>query len=220
MRKILVEIAVGGLLVAVAGCGEAEAEADPAIPAGSIVEARADLKVRADDNLHARCPSDMPAGLNPPSDATLAASYPAKGVQIYVCAAPAAGGDPVWTLKAPHAVLFDGPEAAVIHFGGPSWQALDGSLVTATRTAGATPNATAIPWLLLQVATHVGPGLFADATWIQRLQTTGGLAPTTGCDAAHVNAQVLAPYSADYFFYHPLPAGKKHVRQCAAPAAP
>ncbi|MEO8214714.1 MAG: hypothetical protein ABI560_16045 [Myxococcales bacterium] len=41
-----------------------------------------------------------------------------------------------FALKAPHAVLSDGSETTVIHFAGPSWQALDGSPVTGTRLAG------------------------------------------------------------------------------------
>ena len=164
-----------------------------------------------------RCPYDVPAVLNPPPDATLEASFAARGVQIYSCAASPAGGAPVWTLKAPHAVLFKGFETAAIHFAGPSWQANDGSLVTGTRTAGDPgPDPTAIPWLLLKAATNVGPGLFADVTWIQRLDTEGGAAPATGCDAQHVGAQVLVPYRANYFFYHAAVAGQK-VRQCAAP---
>jgi hypothetical protein len=149
------------------------------------------------------CPPNIPAELSVPAGARLKANYAARGVQIYVCAVPAAGGAPAWTLKAPHAVLSHRSETAAIHFAGPSWQALDGSLVTGTRVASVpAPDATAIPWLLLQAATNVGPGLFADVTWIQRLTTIGGAAPAAGCDVDHVNAQVLVPYRADYLFYN------------------
>ena len=61
----------------------------------------------------------------------------------------------------------------------------------------------------------VRAGVFADVTWIQRLATENGLAPTTGCDDAHVGAAVLAPYDADYFFYRPSSDGER-IRQCAA----
>ena len=50
--------------------------------------------------------------------------------------------------------------------------------------------------------------------WIQRLETRGGVAPATGGDDAHVGAQTLTPYSADYFFYHTAPAGQR-VHQCS-----
>jgi hypothetical protein len=163
-----------------------------------------------------RCPKSVPAALNPPADATIKLALSAKGVQIYTCAVAAAGGAPAWTLKAPHAVLDSGAGApAAIHFAGPSWQALDGSLVTGTRTASApAPLATAIPWLMLQAATNVGPGLFNDVTWVQRLDTVAGAAPATGCDDAHVGAQVLIPYRASYVFYQK--ATSAHVHQCAS----
>ena len=166
--------------------------------------------------LRVHCPDNVPATLNPPANATLEASFGARGVQIYVCSAPAGGGAPAFTLKAPHAVLFKGFDAAAIHFAGPSWQALDGSLVTGARVASDPgPDPTAIAWLLLSASSNVGPGLFSDVTFIQRLATEGGVAPTTGCDADHVGAQVLVPYRADYFFYHTAAAGEK-IRQCAS----
>jgi hypothetical protein len=33
------------------------------------------------------------------------------------------------------------------------------------------------------------------------VETTGGLAPTTGCDATKVGAAVNVPYTSDYYFY-------------------
>jgi hypothetical protein len=169
------------------------------------------------DGKTVECPRNLPAALNPPADATLVAGLPARGVQIYICTAAATpDAAPAWVLKAPHAVLFQEQEAALIHFAGPSWQALDGSLVTGARFAAApAPDGTSIPWLLLQAASNVGPGILADVTWIQRLDTVGGAAPATGCDANHLNAQVLLAYRADYFFYRSVTAGK-HVHQCSS----
>lgn len=208
---------LGGLLV-VAGCGEMEPDAAAmAVQTSELAHHPSKGPRHDDDEGRIRCPKETPAALNPPADATLKVALAARGVQIYVCAAPAAGGAPAWTLKAPHAVLSQGNgEEAAIHFAGPSWQALDGSLVTGARTASAPgSDAAAIPWLLLKAATNVGAGLFSDVTWIQRLDTVGGVAPATGCDATHVDAQVLVPYTANYFFYKTAEAGK-HVRQCAA----
>jgi hypothetical protein len=64
----------------------------------------------------------------------------------------------------------------------------------------------AIPWLLLQVvgAQH-GPtegATLTKTTFIQRLNTSGGVAPSTGCSGAtNVGSTALVSYSADYFFY-------------------
>jgi hypothetical protein len=39
-------------------------------------------------------------------------------------------------------------------------------------------------------------------TFIQRVNTVGGLAPSTGCaNAADVGKKAFVPYTADYFFF-------------------
>ena len=90
------------------------------------------------------------------------------------------------------------------HFGGPSWQAKDGSRVVAQRVDGVTVDASAIPWLLLStVSTTAGPDgdRLAKTTFIQRIATTGGLAPAAAdCNAATVGHVVEVPYTADYYF--------------------
>jgi hypothetical protein len=39
--------------------------------------------------------------------------------------------------------------------------------------------------------------------FIQRVQTEGGAAPATGCDADHPGATARVPYTAVYHFYTP-----------------
>lgn len=68
----------------------------------------------------------------------------------------------------------------------------------------------AIPWLRLQVVgSQSGPtggSALTGTTFIQRLNTAGGLAPATGCAAAaDVAKKALVPYEADYFFYRTTP---------------
>ena len=195
-----------------AGCMAPDAAADPTV---STSAQELTLKISEGALARARCPRTVPPALNPPADATLQSALFAAGTQNYVCATPAAGGSPAWTLKAPHAVLLRGLEPAVIHYAGPSWQALDGSIVVGTRSASApAPDTTNIPWLLLQAASHVGTGELAGVTWIQRLDTVRGVAPATGCDDAHVSTETLVPYQAQYFFYVTAAAGAP-IRQCA-----
>jgi hypothetical protein len=44
--------------------------------------------------------------------------------------------------------------------------------------------------------------MLSRTTFIQRLNTKGGVAPADGCStSAEVGAQALVPYTADYFFY-------------------
>ena len=74
----------------------------------------------------------------------------------------------------------------------------------------------AIPWLRLQVVgTQSGPtggDRLTATTFIHRLETAGGMAPTTGCSAAAaVGKTALVSYEADYFFYRARPAhGQGH----------
>ena len=59
----------------------------------------------------------------------------ATGVQIYECKTTDTGAS--WSLLAPRADLFDDKGKLVAtHFGGPTWQAQDGSTVVGQRDAG------------------------------------------------------------------------------------
>jgi len=159
------------------------------------------------------CPANVPEDLNPPVDATLELVLPANGVQTYACVIEKPGEAPDWAPKAPHAMLTEGTGIVGVHFSGPSWQSLDGSTVKGTKLAAASgPDKSALTWLLLSgVAT--GDGTFGGITHVQRLETVGGKAPQTGCDASHLDAKVLVPYRASDHFYRLSEPGET-VRQC------
>ena len=154
-------------------------------------------------------PPNVPPSLQVPAGNQVFFWAHASGVQIYSCTATG------WTFVAPSATLFDEvkkmfrgerEERVAIHFTGPTWQANDGSTVTGKKIASVNaPSPTAIPWLLLSaVITTTGPDggdTLTDTTYVQRLDTTGGVAPADGCDAAHIGAYAGVPYTADYFFY-------------------
>jgi hypothetical protein len=78
---------------------------------------------------------------------------------------------------------------------------------------GVSVDPSAVPWLLLKV-TGNGPisGKFSDITAIQRLNTVGGIAPSTPCDASNVTSIAQVPYTAQYVFYKTKTHGK--VVQC------
>jgi hypothetical protein len=94
-----------------------------------------------------------------------------------------------------------------------TWQSShDTSIVwAATVPDGASndPNfvkAGAVAWLLLEAkGTQRGPTggqNLSQTTFVQRLNTEGGLAPATGCSQPdQVGATAFVPYKADYFFY-------------------
>jgi Protein of unknown function (DUF3455) len=128
----------------------------------------------------------------------------AVGVQIYSCNATATGYG--WGLVAPRADLYDDHGNVIIkHFGGPSWQAKDGSSVMASRVDQVTVDPSAITWVLLKAHSGTaGPDgdRLAHTTYIQRIATTGGLAPAAAdCNAESVGDVVESPYTADYYFW-------------------
>lgn len=68
------------------------------------------------------------------------------------------------------------------------------------------PNPGAIGCLLLQsIGSEKGPvggNMMTSTTFIQRLNTQGGSAPSAGCSVAtDVGKQTLVPYTADYYFF-------------------
>jgi hypothetical protein len=145
----------------------------------------------------------VPQQLQPPDNVKFLLQVHAKGDQVYTCKSDAAQF--TWTLKAPDAQLFDKDGKPFgKHFAGPSWEASDGSRLTGKAVANApSPDADSIPWLLINIVGHEGSGVLSSATTIQRLNTKGGKAPASGCDAEHVGKEVRVAYSADYLFYAP-----------------
>jgi hypothetical protein len=147
-------------------------------------------------------PAAVPENLRVPEGEPLLLRAAARGAQIYTCKAKAA--DPAsfgWALKAPDAELFDQSGAKIgRHYAGPTWESSDGSCVVGEMVQSS-PAQGAIPWLLLRAKSHEGAGVLASVKYIQRVDTTGGVAPSAGCDAEHAGAEVRVDYSANYDFY-------------------
>jgi hypothetical protein len=163
----------------------------------------------------------MPANLEVPAGNEVYLVQHAIGTQNYICLP--SGGGYVWSAWGPQATLFsDDDDQKLTHFlsadsGGvarPTWMhSKDSSTVWAASLASATSvtnpdfvEAGAVPWLLLTVVDSAdgptGGDKLSDTTFIQRLDTEGGVAPAAGCAAAaDVGKKALVPYSTDYYFY-------------------
>lgn len=115
------------------------------------------------------------------------------GVQIYTWN----GTD--WGRAVPEATLFHDNGVVATHFAGPTWESNSGSQVVGAVVQPVIVDTNAIPWVLLKAVQTSGPGIFAETTYIQRVNTTGGKAPLTG--GTFVGEVVRVPYTADYFFY-------------------
>jgi uncharacterized protein DUF3455 len=137
----------------------------------------------------------VPAELAPPAGLRRIGTFAVvKGTQTYTCASGSFAGASV-----PEASLA-GPFGRIHHFAGPSWQSVtDKSLVTATPTVKVAV-AGSIPQLLLTVTSHTGTtrGLLSRVQAIQRLNTSGGAAPTTACTDGET---VAVPYKANYVLW-------------------
>jgi hypothetical protein len=130
----------------------------------------------------------------------------ARGVQIYECrSTPDAQPKTQWVFVAPEAELFDLEGKRVgRHFAGPHWEADDGSrIVGATKARSDAPQAGAIPWLLLAATSEGAEGRFAKVAHVQRINTVGGVAPASACDAKSLGSVARVPYTADYVFLQP-----------------
>ena len=123
----------------------------------------------------------------------------AVGVQIYTC------NGSTWSSAVPRANLYDDNGKLIItHFRGPTWQAKDGSRAVGTVVNHVNLDQTAIDWVLLSTTTTPGPDgdRLVDTTFIQRLDTTGGLQPPAAdCTTATANTVVESPYTAEYVFW-------------------
>ncbi|GAB1645184.1 DUF3455 domain-containing protein [Krasilnikovia sp. MM14-A1259] len=138
-------------------------------------------------------PSPNPTLAPPPGSTKVAEVHVQKGTQTYTCAGGVFG-----PTSTPEARLV-GQGGPIHHFAGPSWQSeRDDSLVTATRIAAGPPSPDAIPELLLGVNSHTGSGILSPVTHIQRLHTSGGVAPTRSCTDGETAS---VPYDATYVFW-------------------
>ncbi len=179
-----------GFMLACAAAGIAHAKNEPRVP-------------------------EVPVFLDVPDGNKVSFRALAEGVQIYTATvSPTNPSVLVWTFTGPQAVLFDfdgGIVGSHYAYAGPTmpaWESSSGSLVVAQRLVPpVTVDPTAIPWLRLDAIAAGGPGVFKNTTYIQRVNTTGGLAPATA--PTHVGQEARVPYTAEYVFYR-AEKSKKH----------
>jgi len=146
----------------------------------------------------------------------------AFGTQDYVCRA--SGSGVAFVLTTPEAVLFDNPARRIInHYFSPNpveggtvratWQSTrDSSVLWGKLSAQATFDTDpefvakdAIPWVLLSqagVLDGIGGNTLSVASFVQRVNTVGGVAPSVGClSLDDINNTAFVPYEADYMFF-------------------
>ena len=124
----------------------------------------------------------------------------ARGAQVYRWNA----NTMTWDFVAPVANLFAEENyfgEVGSHYVGPTWESKSGSKVEGRRVTGTgcAPDTNSIAWILLSKYRTEGSGIFDSVTYIQRVNTTGGMVPSTP-GATH-GEQKEVPYTAEYYFY-------------------
>ena len=148
--------------------------------------------------------AQTPKEVTPPAGNKAALTLMGVGMLAYECKAVAdKPGVFAWTFAGPDAKLLDASKKEIgKYYAGPTWEANDGSKVTGKQLAVSPGVAGAIPLQLVEAAPSTGKGAMNDVTYVQRLNTVGGVAPTTpACAAANVGAKTTVGYSADYVFF-------------------
>lgn len=146
----------------------------------------------------------VPENLKAPDTEVVLLMALGRGKQIYTCKAKADDQTQFeWVLARPQADLLNEQGVQIgKHYQGPTWEATDGSKVTGqVQQRANAPQPDAVPWLLLKAKTNEGAGKFALVTYIQRVNTAGGMSPVAGCDQQHAGSEASVNYQADYYFY-------------------
>ncbi|MCP1315926.1 MULTISPECIES: DUF3455 domain-containing protein [unclassified Halomonas] len=143
-----------------------------------------------------------PEDVQVPDGNSVALETVGVGTIKYMCETNDAG-DVAWVFKGPSAALNDGEGAQVGSYYGPpaTWEAMDGSKVTGTELATAANGDGNIPLQLVEANPAEGDGAMSGVSYIQRLNTEGGVAPDMACDADHEGAIAIVTYQADYIFW-------------------
>lgn len=110
-----------------------------------------------------------------------------------------------WAFVAPVATLdtVDGKNVGR-YYAGPTWEGNDGSKVTGKQVAVSPAAAGNIPLQLVKANPSMGQGMFEGVSFIQRLNTQGGVAPALPCGMAEKGQKQQVRYQADYVIYKPV----------------
>jgi hypothetical protein len=138
------------------------------------------------------------------ADSKLFVGVHAIGVQKYACQA-----NGTWLFTDPEATLYamtGSGKSIGTHFlnfatDRPVWQLKDGSSVEAARRVSVPGGRGNIALLLLEAVANTSGSegdRLTGATWVQRLNTSGGVAPSGACTPGDT---VAVAYTTDYFFW-------------------
>ena len=148
-------------------------------------------------------PDGIAASLRVPASEAPAFVLTGNGVYIYQCRQGI--DDPntyFWAFVVPDATLYDGSRSVARHATVGLYESIsDRSSVSGVVRSSQPAGAANLPWVLIRAQPIGENGLFANVSSVQRVNTTGGAAPSGGCGADNVGEEARVAYKADYYFY-------------------
>jgi hypothetical protein len=145
----------------------------------------------------------LPEAVKVPAGNAVALETVGIGEITYECRTKAGTAAYEWVFVGPQADLKNRSGAKIGTYYGPpaTWAADDGSKITGTQVSVAPSSAGNIPFQLVKANPAMGTGAMTGTTYIQRVATQGGVAPSTTCDAASMGRKEIVKYQADYIFW-------------------
>ena len=145
----------------------------------------------------------LPEAVRAPAGFRQMMSTTGVGELTYECREKAGmAGQYEWAFVGPVATLYGADKKMVgKYYAGPTWEAADGSKVTGKQVAVSPASPGNIPLQLVKADPAMGAGAMKGVGYIQRLNTKGGVAPATACDAMGKGKRQVVAYEADYVFY-------------------
>ncbi len=145
----------------------------------------------------------LPEAVRVPSGNKVAMTTTGIGEITYECREKKdTAGQYEWAFVGPIATLYGSDRKPVgKYYAGPTWESADGSKVTGKQVAVAPASPGNIPLQLVKAEPATGAGAMNGVSYIQRLNTKGGVAPSAPCDMAGKGKRQVVTYEADYVFY-------------------
>jgi Protein of unknown function (DUF3455) len=150
--------------------------------------------------------STLPDAVKVPAGHRVTLETVGRGTIDYECRVKAGmAGAFEWVFVGPDAKLFDRKGNSVGRYFGPpaTWESADGSKITGAQVAVAPAQAGSIPLQLVKANPASGPGAMKGVSYIQRVATNGGVAPSDSCASSNTGARKTVNYQADYIFWSP-----------------
>ena len=147
--------------------------------------------------------ASLPEAVRAPAGTSMKMATTGVGQITYECREKTTmAGQYEWAFVGPVATLYAADKKTVgKYYAGPTWEAADGSKITGKQVAVSPAAPGNIPMQLVKTDPAMGAGAMSGVTYIQRLNTKGGVAPASACDAASKGQRQQVAYEADYVFY-------------------